>query len=296
MSRQVLVEKTKEVEGVRDLIKQYKSVGIASLQKVRAAQLQELKKKLENSAYLRVTKNTLVQRAIDGCTDKPGIEKLKDLLTGSNVFLFTNLNPFKLALLLVKSRVKTTAKAGDKAAEDVIVPAGNTGLPPGPIISQLGSVGLPTRIEAGSVWISRDTFLAKKGDVIDARLASVLSKLGLKPVEAGLSLRGMYDDGLIMTGEQLRLDLEAIRHDVEEAHASAFNLSLNAAYPVAENAKFLIQFAHRNAYNLAFNAGISNRETIADLIRKANMEMISLSSRLPKMNEKTEPTESVQKG
>ncbi len=296
MSRQILVEKTKEVEGVRDLIKQYKSVGIASLQKVRAAQLQELKKKLENSAYLRVTKNTLVQRAIDGCKDKPGIEKLKDLLTGSNVFLFTNLNPFKLALLLEKSRVKTTAKAGDKAAEDVIVPAGNTGLPPGPIISQLGSVGLPTRIEAGSVWISRDTFLAKKGDVIDARLASVLSKLGLKPVEAGLSLRGMYDDGLIMTGKQLRLDLEATKHDVEEAHASAFNLSLNAAYPMAENAKFLIQFAHRNAYNLAFNAGISNRETIADLIRKANMEMISLSSRLPKMNEKTEPKESVQKG
>jgi len=296
MSRQIIVEKTKEINEIRDFIGQYKSVGVASLQKVRAAQLQELKKKLEDSAYLRVTKNTLVRRAIDECKDKPGIEKLKDLLTGSNVFLFTDLNPFKLALLLEKSRVKTTAKAGDKAAEDVIVPAGNTGLPPGPIISQLGSVGLPTRIEAGSVWISRDTFLAKKGDIINARLASVLSKLGLKPVEAGLSLRAMYDDGLIMTGEQLHLDLEATKHDVEDAYASAFNLSLNAAYPVAENAKFLIQLAHQNAYNLAFNAGIPNRETIADLLRKANMEMISLSSRLPKMNEKTEQTQSPQKG
>jgi len=296
MSRQIMVEKTKEVEEVRSLIKQYKSVGVASLQKVRAAQLQELKKKLENNAYLRVTKNTLVRRAIDGCQDKSGIEKLKELLSGSNVFLFTNLNPFKLALLLEKSRVKTTAKAGDTAAEDVVIPAGNTGLPPGPIISQLGSVGLPTRIEAGSVWISRDTFLAKKGDVIDARLASVLSKLGLKPVEAGLSLRAMYDDGLIMTGEQLHLDLEATKDDVEEAYTSAFNLSLNAAYPIAETAKFLIHSAHQNAYNLAINASIPNRETTADLIRKANMEMISLSSRLPKMNEKTEPTESIQKG
>ena len=290
-----MVEKTKEINEIRDFIGQYKSVGVANLQKVRAAQLQELKKKLEDSAYLRVTKNTLVRRAIDECKDKPGIEKLKEILTGSNVFLFTNLNPFKLVLLLEKSRVRTTAKAGDKAAEDVIVAAGNTGLPPGPIISQLGSVGLPTRIEAGSVWISRDTFLAKKGDVIDARLASVLSKLGLKPVEAGLSLRAMYDDGLIMTGTQLRLDLEAIKHDVEEAHVSALNLSLNAAYPVAENAKFLIHFAHQNAYNLAINASVPNRETIVDLIRKANMEMISLSSRLPKMSEKTEPTASTQK-
>jgi large subunit ribosomal protein L10 len=295
MSRQIIVEKTKEVDEIRDFIQQYKSVGIADLQKVRAAQLQELKKKLEKSAYLHVTKNTLVRRAIDECKDKGGIEKLKDLLTGSNIFLFTNLNPFKLALLLEKSRVRTTAKAGDVAAEDVIVPAGNTGLPPGPIISQLGSVGLPTRIEAGSVWISRDTFLAKRGDAIDARLASVLSKLGLKPVEVGLSLRGMYDDGLIITGEQLHLDLEATKRDIEESYASVFNLSLNVAYPMTENITFLIQIAHQSAYNLAINAGISNRETIADLIRKANMEMISLSSRLPKMNEKTEPTESVQK-
>lgn len=90
----------------------------------------------------------------------------------------------------------------------------------------------------------------------------------------------MYDDGLIMTGEQLRLDLDATKHDVEMAHASAFNLSLNAAYPVAENAKFLIQFAHQNAYNLAINAGIPNRETITDLIRKANMEITSLHMRL----------------
>jgi large subunit ribosomal protein L10 len=295
MSRQIIVEKTKEVKEVESLMKQYECIGVASLQKVRAAQLQELKKKLENSAYLRVTKNTLVRRAIDECKDKPELDKLKELLDGSNVFLFTNLNPFKLVLLLEKSRVKTTAKAGDVAAEDVIVPAGNTGLPPGPIISQLGSVGLPTRIEAGSVWISRDTFLAKKGDVIDARLASVLSKLGLKPVEAGLSLKIMYDNGLLMTEEQLQLDLEAIKHDVEEAHANAFNLSLNAAYPAAENATFLIRLAHQNAYNLAFNAGIYNRETITDLIRKANMEMISLSSRLPKMNEKTEQTEPAQK-
>lgn len=136
MSRQVIVEKTKEVDEVKKLLSQYKSLGVASLQKVRAAQLQELKKKLEDSAYLRVTKNTLIRRAIDECKDKPGIEKLKDIITGSNVFLFTELNPFKLVLLLEKSRVRTTAKAGDKAAEDVIVPSGNTGLPPGPIISQ----------------------------------------------------------------------------------------------------------------------------------------------------------------
>jgi large subunit ribosomal protein L10 len=293
--RQAILVKAEEVEEIKNLIQQYKAVGIASLQKVRAAQLQELKKKLEKSAHLRVVKNTIVKRAIAECKEKPEIENLKEYLGGSNIFLFTNLNPFKLALLLEKSRVKTTAKAGDIAAFDVIVPAGNTGLPPGPIISQFTAVGVPTRIEAGSVWVSRDTLVAKKAEVITARLASVLSKLGIKPVDAGLTMKAVYDGGLILTEEQLRLDLDEFRRSVGEAHAYAFNLSVKAVYPLPENIAFLLQTAHHEAYKLALNASIPTRDTIADLVRKAHTEMLSLSSRLATVSEKAVSVSSVQK-
>lgn len=279
MSRRTALEKSEEVEEIKNLVQQHKVIGVASLQKVRAAQLQELRKKLENSVYLRVVKNTMMKRSIYECK-KPGIEKLEEHLSSSNIFLFTKLNPFKLALLLEKSRVKTTAKAGDVAAHDVIIPAGNTGLPPGPIISQFSAVGLPTRIEAGSVWINRDTIVAKKGEVISARLAGVLSKLGIKPVEAGLIMKVAYDDGLIILEEQMRLDLEGVRRSIEEAQAFAFNLSLNAVYPLPENATFFLQTVYNEAYRLALNAGIPTRDTIADLIKKAHMEMLSLSTRL----------------
>ncbi|MDH5532168.1 MAG: 50S ribosomal protein L10, partial [Candidatus Bathyarchaeota archaeon] len=154
--RRAALEKAEEVKEIENFIQQHKVLGVANLQKVRAAQLQELRRKLEDNAHLRVIKNTIMRRAIAQCKDKQGLEALEEHLTGSNIFLFTDLNPFKLVLLLQKSRVKTTAKAGDSAAHDVIVSAGNTGLPPGPIISQLAAVGLPTRIEAGSVWITRD--------------------------------------------------------------------------------------------------------------------------------------------
>jgi len=287
--RQTTLTKAEEVEEIKNLMRQYKAVGVAGLQKVRAAQLQELRRKLEKNAYFRVVKNALVKRAIAECKDKSGLENLEEHLAGSNIFLFTNLNPFKLALLLEKGRVKTTAKAGDIAAFDVTVPAGNTGLPPGPIISQFTAAGLPTRIEAGSVWVSRDTLVAKKGDVITARLASVLSKLGIKPVEIGLTLKAVYDEGLILTEEQLRLDLDEIRRSIEEARIYAFNLSVNAAYPLPENIAFLLQTAHQEAYRLALNAGIPTPTTIAGLIRKAHTEMLSLSARLATVNEKTEP-------
>jgi len=279
-SRSTASEKAEEVKEVEDLVQRYKVIGVASLQKVRAAQLQELRKKLEESAYLRVIKNTLIKRAIAEREEKPGLKGLEDYISGSNIYLFTKINPFKLALLLKKSRVKTTAKAGDVAAYDVIIPAGNTGLPPGPIISQFSGVGLPTRIEAGSVWVNRDTLVAKKGDVITARLAGVLSKLGIKPVEVGLTLRAVYDEGLVITEDQLRLDLEGVRQDIEEAYTRAFNLSLSAAYPLPENIDLLLQIAHQRAYQLALHAGVFTPSTVADLIRKAHAEMLSLSGRL----------------
>jgi len=284
--RQSTLLKADEVKELTSFLSQYNAVGIASLQKVRAAQLQKLRKKLEKSANLRVVKNSLMTRAVSESKDKAGIETLEEHLTGPNLFLFTNLNPFKLVILLEKSRVNASARAGDVAAFDVIVPAGNTGLPPGPIISQFTAVGLRTRIESGSVWVSKDTLVVKKGEAISIPLASLLSKLGIKPVEVGLSLKVAYDDGLILTEEDLKVDLAEVRRSVEEAHQYAFNLSLEAAIPLPENISFLLRRGHQEAYSLALNAGIPTKDTIADLIRKANMEMLSLSEKLDEAEKK----------
>jgi len=294
MSKQVVMQKAAQVEEIKKMLNEHKALGIANLQKVRAAQLQEMKKKLKDVANIRVIKNTLIRRAVAECKDKPGLDKLEPLLSGSNIFLFTDLNPFKLSLLLEKGRVKTTAKAGDIAAMDVIVPAGNTGQPPGPVISQLNSVGLLTRIEAGSVWINKDTMVAKKGDVINARLAGVLSKLGIKPVEVGLILKSVYENGLLIMDDQLHVDLEGLRGNLMEASSDALNLSLNAGYATPDNASLLLQTAHRKAFNLALNAGIPTSETIGDFLRKAYAEASSLNIKLPKIETTAEA--SAQKG
>jgi len=284
--RQSTLLKADEVKEIKGFLSQYNAVGIASLEKVRSAQLQKLRKKLEKSANFRVVKNSLMTRAVSETNDKAGIDKLEEYLTGPNLFLFTNLNPFKLVILLEKSRVKATARAGDLAAFDVIVPAGNTGLPPGPIISQFTAVGLRTRIESGSVWVSKDTLVVKEGEAISAQLASLLSKLGIKPVEVGLSLKVVYDDGLILTEEDLTVDLDEFRRSVEEAHQFAFILSLEAAIILPENISFLLRRGHQEAYSLALNAGIPAKDTIADLVRKANMEMLSLSEKLDEVEKK----------
>ncbi|MEM2970033.1 MAG: 50S ribosomal protein L10 [Candidatus Bathyarchaeia archaeon] len=280
MERRSIREKAESVKEIQEIIQRYPAIGIASLHKVRSSQLQELRKKLQGSAHVRVLKNSLVERAIMDLSI-PNAEKLKDYLKGSNVYLFTSLNPFKLELIIKKSKVKAFAKVGDVASEDVVVPAGNTGLPPGPIISQLNSVGIPTRIESGSVWVNRDTVVVRKGEVISESLAPILSKLGIKPVEMGLTIKAVYDNGVIISEEQLKLDIDEYKKSIGEAYTEALNLSLNAAVPMTENITVLIQIAASEAHNLAINASVISPETIVDLIRRAYCEASALSSKIP---------------
>jgi len=281
----MLQEKSGEVEEIKVLLKEYKSIGIASLQKVRATQLQELKKSLAGKVYMRVLKNTLMKIAIRELGDEK-LKKLEPFLEGSNVLLFTEINPFKLALLLERGKVKTIAKSGDIAAIDVVVPEGSTGQPPGPIISQLNSVGLPTRIESGSVWVAKDTLVVRKGEVINERLAGVLSKLGIKAVEAGLSMRAVYDDGLIVLDNKLKIDLDATKQSLQQSQSEAFALALGIAYPTRETIKLLLQLAHQKAVALSLSAAVPTKETIGDLIRKAHAEMQSLNNALEKAKPK----------
>ncbi len=284
-SQQVLEAKSTEVDAIKDILKEYKSIGIASLKKVRASQLQELKKSMTGKVYLRVLKNTLIRIALEEM-NQTDLKKLEEYLEGSNVFLFTDLNPFKLALLLEHGKVKTTAKSGDIAAMDVVIPSGNTGQPPGPVISQLNAVGLPTRIESGSVWISKDTLVVRRGEIINERLAGVLAKLGIKAVELGISMRAVFDNGIIIAGDQLKVDVDATRRSVQSSNSEAFALALEIGYASKDTIKPLLQRAHQKAVALSVSATIPTKDTIADIIRKANAEMTSLSGAADKVKPK----------
>lgn len=280
-ARKAFLEKAEKIEEIKDMLARYRILGIASLHKVRAQQLQEIRRKLEGIASLKVYKNTLVERALrEMIKDGQSIDRLKGYMQGSNVYVFTNYNPFKLAMIFERSRVKVSAKAGDVATDDIVVPAGNTGLPPGPVISQLNAVGIPTRIESGSVWVAKDTLVARKGDVINESLAAALSKLGIKPIELGLALKAVYDEGFVLTESDLKLNLEEYRRGIGEAYTQALNLALNAVYPMPETIVPLLHRAIMDARNLALNSGVLLPEVLPQLILRAHMEALALEAKV----------------
>lgn len=286
--RGTIQRKADEVVKLASSIEQYEVIAFAGLHKVRATQLQELTKRFRSDILLKTAKNVLVKRALEQSA-KRNINELTKHLVGSNLLLLTNMNPFILSILLNKNKIKTTAKAGDIAPSDVTIPAGNTGLPPGPAISELNEAGVRTRIEAGSVWVIRDTVVAKKGEAIPARVASVLSKLGIKPLEVGLQLVAAYDDGLVFTTEQLSLDLNEIARQLEGAHQQAINLSVNASYPTTETIGTLLRRAHGEARSLAINAAYVTPAVAVEVVARAYSHMASLASHIAKINPDAAP-------
>jgi large subunit ribosomal protein L10 len=146
---------------------------------------------------------------------------------------------------------------------------------------------LPTRIESGSVWVSKDTLVVRKGEEINERLAGVLSKLGIKAVELGISMRAVLDEGLMIGGDRLKIDVEETRKSLEQSNGEAFALSLSIVYPTSENIRALLQSAHQKAIALSVGAAVPTKDTIGDLIRKANAEMTSLNSAVEKTQPKT---------
>lgn len=279
VQRQVSERKIKEVENLVSMLNQHKIIGVAGLYKVRTVQLQQLKRVFGKDVTIRVAKNTLIRRAIKQCEkDRKNIGELSGRLTGETVFLFTEMNPFRLALLLGRGKVRISAKAGDVVQGDVVVQAGNTGLPPGPVISELHGVGIPTRIETGSVWVVKDTVVAKKGQALSPRLASMLSRLGIKPLEVGLTLVAAYDDGRIYTSDDLKVDIDTVRRQVQDGWSQAFNLAVSAAYPTNETVGVILKAAQQSALALSINAAFPTAETTAHLLQLAQTRAVSLSS------------------
>jgi large subunit ribosomal protein L10 len=223
-------KKVETVERVAELAKKYPVLAVTSLSKVRATELMAVRKALRGHAEVFVVKNTLAIRGLQ----KVGIKNADQLLshlTGQNALIFSTYDPFKLFLTLDKNKVYLAARAGDVAPEDIPVPAGNTNLPAGPVLSEFREAGITTKIEGGSIWVSKDSVAAKKGTVITPKLASLLSKLNIKPIRAGMAIALAYESGLIYAGDIVAIDLEKYRQSLMDSYASAGLLWSSATRP-----------------------------------------------------------------
>ena len=98
----VTEKKRSEVKEIIKLFNEYPIVGIVNLENLPTVQLQKMNKKIRDSMKLKITKKTLMLKAIEQIKDKKNIEKIHDYLQGTPALLFSKENPFRLYKILGK--------------------------------------------------------------------------------------------------------------------------------------------------------------------------------------------------
>ena len=263
--------KTETIREVEELAKKYDTIIVSKLHKVRASQLMLLRKNFKGELVMLVAKNKIAAIGLSRAGIKHANEFLSKL-DGQNALIFTNMNPFKLYISLEKSKVNLPARAGDIATDEIAVPAGNTGIPPGPVLSEFKEASVATRIESGSIYVSKDSIVARPGDKISPKLAGLLSRLNIKPIKAGMSIFMASSDGLLLLQKDIVIDLEQYRRDVSQVAAEAMALALEAAYTTPETMPLLLAKGFKGARGVARESGYVTSETADSVLGFADAQ------------------------
>jgi large subunit ribosomal protein L10 len=258
---------------------EYNVIALSKMSKVRAAQLMMIRKKFRNDVKIKIVKNKVAIRAFEKVKGVAGIENLSKQLEDQCALIFTNINPFKLNLIFAQNKVFLPAKGGDVTTKEIFVPSGNTGITPGPVLSEFKTANVPTKIDQGTIWVSKDTLVAKPGDVVSTPLASLLSKLNVKPIEAGISVNFAIAEGLQFKEQDLKLDLEGYKEELARSFAQALALATEAGYMTPETVTPLLVKAHQEAISLAAEAGYVTSETAGFVLPRAQMQAQAIANK-----------------
>ena len=269
--------KKDEIENIKELIRSHKVFGMVAIEGILATKIQKIRRDLKDVAVLKVSRNTLTERALNQLGES--IPEMNKYLDKQTALVFTNESPFKLYKVLEQTKTPSPIKGGAIAPEDIIVQKGPTSFPPGPILGELQSAGIPAAIEAGKVAVRETKVVCKAGEAVPQKLATMLSKLEIYPLIVGLDLRAAYDDGTIYEPELLAIDESQYFSDIIRAAQNAFNLSVNTAYPTSATIGTLLAKAFAESKNLGVNAVVFDSGVMDALLAKAHVQMTSVASK-----------------
>lgn len=257
--------KKKAVEELIDLIKNKRTILIASIKDIPASQFQEIGKKLRNKAIIKVPKKNLTIRALDSSGNEE-IKRLKEQIKDNTAVLFSDIDAFDLASELVENKRAVKAKIGQEAPEDIEVSAGPTDLVPGPAISELGALGIKIQIEGGKISIKEPKIIAKKGEKISAGAADIMNKLDIKPISIGFEPLAIFDKKEGKLYLNIKIDKKKTLEELKTIFAKSLSFAIEINYICEDTIKFLIRKAamHEKALEKKLNIQLNKPESISE--------------------------------
>jgi len=289
-----LTRKEAQIETIVKLAEENSVIGIADLSGISSKAIQGIRTSLrsgEVNATLKVAKNTLKSIALEKLqkkASKKGVEQFITHINGSCALIFTNENPFKLQRFLSKNTVPAPAKAGQISPVEVVIPEGVTNLDPGPIISELGSIGLQTRIEKGKIRITKTAKVLSIGDTVSETHAAVLTRLGIQPFSVNLRISQVLEGDEVIDGSILEVDEDKIISDLQQAYMNAMAIAVDprVTYLSKESIPILLGKAARQAYGLSIESNYLTQDNLNALLAKTKAQAESLKGKVSEKDSK----------
>lgn len=277
-----LLAKKRKVEELSKRLSDYPVVALLNLRATPDRIVQSMKKKLRGKAEFAVAKNSVIVRALE----KSGYAQLAKLIDFPASLVFTSMTPYSLYKFFRENKVKVAAKPGMIAPFDIVVPEGETDLPPGPALSELKSAGINAQIKGGKIVVAKDSVVAKKGTKISDMVCKALQKLNILPFEAMVKMVAAYDGKHVYAASTLDIDESLLAAEFLECLNQSFNLSFNSSFPTSQNIEALLSSAVSQARNLAINSGVYSEASTEALLAQAVLLGNALSGKVGDLGSK----------
>ncbi|PIT84973.1 50S ribosomal protein L10 [Candidatus Micrarchaeota archaeon CG10_big_fil_rev_8_21_14_0_10_45_29] len=261
-------------------IKSAKTVVLLDVRNLPDRLLQAARKQLrgKNTKFL-MSKNSVLKRALEasGADGKRIAELMK---TPSVVVISQDLSPYDIFRHFKLNKQKVAAKPGQMAESDIIVPAGETDLPPGPALSELKLAGINARIAGGKIAVAKDSTVAKKGEKISGNVCKALQKLNILPFMAGISMVAGVRESTLYMAEVLDIDEKQLFDDLVSSCAQCYNCSVNCIYPTEMNISHLLSGSIMQAVGLVRESGAYSESHIQLVLAPAMRMQDALEARV----------------
>jgi large subunit ribosomal protein LP0 len=243
------------------LLEEYPKIMIVGADNVGSSQMQKIRKSLRGKAVILMGKNTMVRKAIRGAAENnPKLNAILPTIRGNVGLVFAKDDLSSIKKTILENRVAAPAKVGAIAPNDVIVPAGPTGMEPTQT-SFLQALNIQSKIVKGQVEIINDVKLIVTGQKVGSSESTLLAKLSIKPFQYGLQILTIYDEGSLYEASVLDMTDDIILDKFKNGLQNVASVALALRIPSIASLPHVLKQGYKNILSVSLASDFTIKQT-----------------------------------
>ena len=252
-NKQATVQQKKKdfCEKVSTLFRKYKRIMVVTNKNVTGTQMLHIRKEMDGKGKIIFGKNSLMRRALDSVkADVPEMANLEKYLYRGAGLIFTN-ESFKVVKEIIDNNCAgSAAKCGTIAPTDVTLKPQRTSMPPTEI-KKFHALNIQCKIVKGTIEITGEKELIKKGQKVGASEAEILAALHILPFEFTLNVEALYDNGTMYDTKILDITENTLFGKFIEGLRNIVCASVATSYPCDASLPHIVGSAFNNVAAIA---------------------------------------------